>query len=62
MKIMRRNIINEIKLLRRDVARNWAGILMVQHELVVIRSEKTYNAVVKMQSSAREMLIMSREL
>lgn len=59
---MRRNIINEIKLLRRDVARNWAGILMVQHELVVIRSEKTYNAVVKMQSSAREMLIMSREL
>lgn len=62
MKIMRRNIINEIKFLRRDVARNWAGILMVQHELVVIRSEKTYNAVVKMQSSAREMLIMSREL
>lgn len=59
---MKRRLLNEIKLLRRDVARNWAGILTVKRELVVIRSEKTDNTVEKMQLSAREILVLSREL
>lgn len=59
---MRRRILKEIMLLRRDATRNWREILKVENEIVLFRKKNMDEAISKMQSSAREMLIMSREL
>lgn len=59
---MKNRIIKEVRNLRRDVARNWYEILKIENQIILIRKEIMQCNVEKMQSSALEMLIMSREL
>lgn len=59
---MKNRMLKQIKSLRRDVARNWYEILRIENQIILVRKEIVQCNVDKMQSSAREMLIMSREL
>ena len=59
---MKRRLMKEVRRLRSDVSRNWIELCKVKRELAQLHSKKNERTISMMQTSVREMLVLSREL